>query len=185
MTGFENILIEDILNPSTLEGAIFFALLFLFIAIVVSSILRRIVRQLIGRDHKPSADRTAMLFLGQLAQVLVFLVATILYLHLVPTLRSVGTAILTTASVASIVIGLAAQNTLGNLISGVSLILYRPVKLGDLVRVDAPTGQESGVVEAITLGYTTLLSSNGQNIVIPNSVMASSVIVNLGKSENT
>jgi small conductance mechanosensitive channel len=113
------------------------------------------------------------------------LVAAILYLHLVPALRSLGTAILTTASVASIVIGLAAQNTLGNLISGVSLLLYRPVKLGDLVRVDAPTGQESGVVEAITLGYTTLLSSNDQKIVIPNSVMASNVIVNLGKSENT
>jgi small conductance mechanosensitive channel len=185
MTGFENILIEDILNPSTLEGAIFFALLFLLLAIVVSTILRRIMRQLIRRDHKPSADRTAMLFLGQFAQVLVYLVAAILYLHLVPALRSLGTAILTTASVASIVIGLAAQNTLGNLISGVSLLLYRPVKLGDLVRVDAPTGQESGVVEAITLGYTTLLSSNDQKIVIPNSVMASNVIVNLGKSENT
>jgi hypothetical protein len=47
MTGFENILIEDILNPSTLEGAIFFALLFLLLAIVVSTILRRIMRQLI------------------------------------------------------------------------------------------------------------------------------------------
>jgi small conductance mechanosensitive channel len=185
MTGFENILIKDILNPSTLEGAIFFALLFLLLSIIFSTLLRRVLRQLIRRDHRPSADRTAILFLGQLAQVLIFLIAAILYFHLVPALRSLGTAVLTTASVASIVIGLAAQNTLGNLISGVALLLYRPIKLGDQVRVDAPTGQETGVVEAITLGYTTLISSNGQKIVVPNSVMASNVIVNLGISENT
>jgi small conductance mechanosensitive channel len=185
MTDIETILIIDILNPATLPGAIFYAGLFSVLALVASTIVRRIVRRLIERNQRPSADRTAILFLSQLAQVTFFIVAAILYLHLVPTLRSLGTAILTTASVASIVLGLAAQNTLGNLISGVSLLLYRPIRLGDMVRVDAPTGQESGLVEAITLGYTTLKGSDDEKIIIPNSVMASNVIVNLGKKDST
>ena len=184
MTDFENIIIGNILNPSTAEGAVFFALLFLVLSILISSILRRILHRFIKRDHRPSADRTTILFLGQLAQVMIFLIAAILYFHLIPALRSFGTALLTTASVASIVIGLAAQNTLGNLISGISLLLYRPIKLGDQIRIDAPTGQESGVVDAITLGYTTLVSSIGQKIVVPNSMMASSVIINIGIGEN-
>jgi small conductance mechanosensitive channel len=94
-----------------------------------------------------------------------------------------GTAILTTASAASIVLGLAAQNTLGNLIAGISLILYKPIRLGDKVQVDAPTGQETAVVESISLGYTILAGSDSRKIIIPNSVLASSIIVNLGRND--
>ncbi len=183
MIDIETILIQDVLNPATLPGAIFYAGLFLILATITSTIVRRIVHRFLEQDHRPSADRTAVVFLSQLVQVASFLVAAILYFHLVPSLRSLGTAILTTASVASIVLGLAAQNTLGNLISGVSLLLYRPIRIGDIVRVDAPTGQESGLVEAISLGYTTLIGSNSQKIVIPNSVMVSNVIVHLNKEE--
>ena len=47
----------------------------------------------------------------------------VLYAHLIPALRSMGTALLTGVSVVSVIIGLAAQNTLGNLIAGISLLL--------------------------------------------------------------
>jgi small-conductance mechanosensitive channel len=184
MTGIENVLIGDIVNPATLPGALFYAVLFSALAVIASTTVRKLVRRLVEKDHRPPADKTTILFLSQFAQVASFIVATILYCHLIPTLRSLGTAILTTASVASIVLGLAAQNTLGNLISGVSLILYQPIRLGDKVQVNAPTGQETAVVESITLGYTVLIGAKGQRIIIPNSVMAGSVIVNLGKSDS-
>ena len=152
---------------------------------MASATVRKLVQRLVDLDRRPSADRTAIMFFSQFARVASFIVAAILYCHLIPTLRSFGTAILTTASVASIVLGLAAQNTLGNLIAGVSLILYQPIRLGEKVQVDAPTGQETAVVESITLGYTVLVGSHDQRIIIPNSVMAGSVIVNLGKSGST
>lgn len=182
MTGIENILVGDIINPATLPGAIFYGFLFSTIAIAASTAVGRLVRRLVQKDHRPSADRTVIMFVSQFAQVASFIVAAILYCHLIPALRSLGTAILTTASVASIVLGLAAQNTLGNLISGVSLILYQPFRLGDTVQIEAPTGQETALVESITLGYTVLIGSNDQKIIIPNSVMAGSVIVNLGNN---
>ena len=80
---------------------------------------------------------------------------------------------------ASIVLGLAAQNTLGNLIAGMTLLLYRPFQVGDRVQVTAPTGLETGIVEAITLGYTMLRTGDNRRIVVPNSVMANQVTVNL------
>jgi small-conductance mechanosensitive channel len=98
---------------------------------------------------------------------------------MVPALNGIGTALLAGAGVTSVVLGLAAQNTLGNLIAGMTLLLYRPFQVGDRVQVNAPTGLETGVVEVVTLGYTMLRTGDNRRIVVPNSVMASQVTVNL------
>jgi small-conductance mechanosensitive channel len=110
---------------------------------------------------------------------LIWVVLLILYAHLIPVLRSMGNALLAGASVASVVIGLAAQSTLGNLVAGVSITIYRPFRLGDTLQVAAPTGTEIGVVELISLGYTTLRAPDGHLVVLPNSIAASQVTINL------
>jgi small-conductance mechanosensitive channel len=131
------------------------------------------------RDHHGLVDRTAAPFVVQLLRVLLYVIALLLYVHLIPGLRGIGTALLAGAGVASIVLGLAAQNTLGNLIAGMTLLLYRPFQVGDRVQVTAPTGLETGVVQVITLGYTILRTENNRRIVVPNSAMANQVTVNL------
>jgi small-conductance mechanosensitive channel len=90
-----------------------------------------------------------------------------------------GTALLAGASVASVVIGLAAQSTLGNLVAGIAITIYKPFRLGDTLQVAAPSGTEIGVVELISLGYTTLRAPGGHLIVLPTRVAASTVTVNL------
>ena len=77
------------------------------------------------------------------------------------------------------VIGLAAQSTLGNLVAGISMTIYRPFRLGDILQVAAPTGTETGTVDRISLGYTTLRVQDGRLVVLPNSVAASQVALNL------
>jgi small-conductance mechanosensitive channel len=124
-------------------------------------------------------DRTTISFLQQMLSALIWVVMLILYAHLIPVLRSLGTALLAGASVASVVIGLAAQSTLGNLVAGVSITIYRPFRLGDTLQVAAPTGTEIGVVELISLGYTTLRAPAGHLVVVPNSLAASQVTINL------
>jgi small conductance mechanosensitive channel len=64
------------------------------------------------------------------------------------------------------------------------LILYKPIRLGDKVQVNAPTGQETAIVESISLGCTILNGSADQKIIIPNSIMANSVIINLGPDDS-
>ncbi|HYL71556.1 MAG TPA: mechanosensitive ion channel family protein, partial [Candidatus Dormibacteraeota bacterium] len=95
---------------------------------------------------------------------------------------SMGTALLAGASIASVVIGLAAQSTLGNLIAGVSITIYRPFRLGDTLQVSAPSGTETGTVEAISLGYTTVRTGDGRLVVLPNALAASQVTINLSHS---
>lgn len=83
-------------------------------------------------------------------------------------------------SVISIVMGLAAQNTLGNLIAGLSLVLYRPISVGDNVQLNTPKGLVTATVELISLGYTVLRDDDQDQILVPNSIMMSSVVIRPG-----
>jgi len=167
-------------KPDSFIGALLYLLIFVFIALLIGRLLRAALHAAVTRQGH--IDRTTLTFLQQLCTAAIWVVMLILYAHLIPVLRSMGTALLAGASIASVVIGLAAQSTLGNLIAGVSITIYRPFRLGDTLQVTAPTGTETGSVEAISLGYTTLRTGDGRLVVLPNSVAASQVTINLSHS---
>lgn len=179
MEEFRRFLETQLLSPSALIGAIFYAAVFGTVAWVLGRLLKTVITQAIARDRYGLVDRTAAPFVAQLLNAVIYVLAVLLYLHWVLGLRGIGTALLAGAGVASIVLGLAAQNTFGNLIAGMTLLLYRPFQVGDRVQVTAPTGLETGVVDVITLGYTILRTGDNRRIVVPNSVMANQVTVNL------
>lgn len=166
------------LNPTTLAGALFYAFTFLVLAILLARLLKLGVRQILYEDTHHHFDQTSLLFFTQLGQILIFTVAFTLYAHLVPALRALGAALLAGVSVVSIVIGLAAQKTLGNVIAGLSLLLYRPFLVGDQIQLTAPTGTEMGTVARLSLGYTELYTTDNRRVVIPNSVIVSQTIIN-------
>jgi len=166
-------------DPSTLLGAILFAVVFAFLAWLLGYVLRVTVERLLVRDKHDHFDRMAVKFLAKLLRYCVYIFAFVAYAHFVPPLSSLGTASLTSISVITVIVGLAAQNTLGNLVAGISLLLYRPFKLGDRLQVIAPTGIETGFVENLTLGYTLLRTDDNRRVVVPNSLMASQTTINL------
>ena len=170
---------RDLLDLSTFAGPLAYAVVVLAGAEVGRRALRSTVGRLLARDVHGLVDRTAVSFLLQLAEIAVFVAALIVYAHLVPALHRVGTALLAGVSVASVVFALAAQNTLGNLVSGLSLLLYRPFRVDDFVQVGTPAGPLAGVVKHLNLGYTLLSTEDGREVMVPNSVMASQVAVNL------
>ena len=169
----------DYVNPATLPGAIVYAVVFLALALLAG----RLVHTLVQRSMKRASDPTGFRFVDQLLQVAIFIIAAILYAQLVPPLRSLGTAMLASVSIASIVIGLAAQSTLSNLIAGFALLLYRPFRVGDLVQLTTPRGVMTAKIETLMLGYTLLRDNDGNQIIVPNSMMANIVIIRLEQSE--
>ncbi|HMD89205.1 MAG TPA: mechanosensitive ion channel domain-containing protein [Anaerolineaceae bacterium] len=169
-------------DPTTFLGAMFYALVFLFFAWLFGHALHLAVQRLFANDKNNRVDRTAVKFLAQLARLIVYIFMFISYAHLVPALAGLGTAWLASAGILSVIIGLAAQNTLGNLIAGISLLLYRPFNVGDRLQVTAPTGVEKGTVESINLGYTLLKTDDNRHVVVPNSSMASQTHINLTNS---
>ena len=166
-------------DPHSWYGAVFFGLIFLLAAVLVARAVRITAHQVQRREN--FVDPTVVLFLTQLAQIAVYTVALIAFFHVIPALNKLGTALLTGVSVMSVVFGLAAQNTLGNLVAGCTLLLYRPFHLDDLIQVATPTGTEVGVVERLTLGYTMLRTLDDRLVIVPNSLMASQVSLNLNR----
>ena len=163
------------LHPDSLVGA----LVYLLITVLIAQLLSRALRIAVGGAvlRHTHIDRTTVIFLQQFGIAVIWVLMLILYAHLIPVLRSLGTALLTGASIASVVIGLAAQSTLGNLIAGVAITIYRPFAVGDTLVVAAPTGTETGTVELISLGYTTLRTADDRVVVLPNSLAASQATI--------
>jgi small-conductance mechanosensitive channel len=169
-------LLHHTFDPNHWFGALTVGALFLAGAIVAAKLLRRWARRMAGHPQA-LIDPTAASFITPLLQVACFLIAGIVYAHLVPSLQRLGEAMLASAGVVSLVIGLAAQNTLGNLIAGLSLLMYRPFAVGDVLTLNTPTGKETGTVKEITLGHTNLITDDGRWIIVPNSVMASNIVI--------
>ncbi len=80
----------------------------------------------------------------------------------------------------AVILGLAAQQTLGNLIAGMVLLSARPFRVGERVRLQtgAVGGTVEGVVSSLGLLYTTLARGEDR-ILIPNSVVLSAAVVPL------
>ena len=178
VTRVETLLSDTVLDPATVEGALVFAALALVAALLVARVIRVAARRTLQRQRTLQIDTAALSFVSRLGQGLAFVVAFAIWAHLIPELRTLGTALLAGVSVASVVIGLAAQQTLGNLVAGLSLLVYRPFRGGEWIEITTPNGVESGFVEDLTLGYTILHTLDKRRIVVPNSLFTSQVTVN-------
>jgi small conductance mechanosensitive channel len=113
-------------------------------------------------------------FLIRLAFLVIATLAALRIAGLTPRTLAVGGAI------TAVVVGLAAQQTLGNLIAGLVLISARPFRVGDRVRLQAGglAGQLEGNVASLGLLYTTF--TQGQDsIMVPNNVVLSAAVVPL------
>ncbi|HWI22043.1 MAG TPA: mechanosensitive ion channel domain-containing protein [Baekduia sp.] len=80
----------------------------------------------------------------------------------------------------AVVLGLAAQQTLGNLFAGIVLLSARPFRVGDLVELQAGglAGSVQGIVSSLGLMYTTF-SRGSDQIMVPNSVVLGAAVVPL------
>lgn len=82
--------------------------------------------------------------------------------------------LLATSAVLSVVIGLALQDTLGNLFAGLSLQLERPYQVGDFISI----GENSGRVVQIGWRATRISTFRCESVTLPNSMVAKSVVRN-------
>ena len=82
--------------------------------------------------------------------------------------------LLATSAVLSVVIGLALQETLGNLFAGLSLQLERPYQVGDFIRIKDHTGR------VVQIGWraTRILTTRRESITLPNSMVAKELVKN-------
>jgi small conductance mechanosensitive channel len=85
----------------------------------------------------------------------------------------------------AVILGLAAQQTLGNVFAGMVLLTARPFRLGERVRLQAGVlaGSIEGIVASLGLLYTTL-SRGDERVMIPNTIVLSASIVPVREPES-
>jgi small-conductance mechanosensitive channel len=107
--------------------------------------------------------RTQIQFLKKAIGVLIFILAMAAILLSFEPVQRIGTTILTSTAIIGIVVGLAAQKTIGNLIHGFQIAFTQPIKIDDTVIVEG----EWGVVEEITLTYVVVKVWDKRRLVLP------------------
>jgi small-conductance mechanosensitive channel len=144
-------------------------------AVIAAAVLAaRLADRAISRRALTPEVATRYRVLRRTAVTLIVIVGVLFALLTVPAVRTMATGILASTAVVALVVGLAAQRTLSNVVAGILIALAQPLRIGDRVAV---AGYE-GVVEEIELSYTFIRMEDGSRLVIPNEKLASDTIVN-------
>lgn len=106
---------------------------------------------------------TQIIFLRKMAMFVIILMAICVILLQFEGVRKYGATILTSAGVAGVILGLAAQKTIGNLLAGIQIAFTQPIKIDDNVVVEG----EWGWIEEINLTYVVVKIWDKRRMILP------------------
>ena len=136
--------------------------------VIAASLERRATRDSVDLDEmilKARGVRTQARVLRRVIHMAVVCVTTALILMQFEVVRNIGVSLLASAGVAGIVLGLAAQRTIGSVVAGIQLAITQPIRIGDAVLVE----NEFGTIEEITLTYVVIKVWDERRLVVPMS----------------
>ena len=142
----------------------------ILVATLVIGLLHRVLYKRVSAKH------LFWLFINSIIQGLIYVVGLILAVSRVPQLSRLTTTLLAGSGIVALAISLSAQESLGNIVSGLFISLYRPFNVGD--RVKLVNSGVVGYVESITLRHTVIKTLTNTRITVPNSVMNKEIIEN-------
>ena len=129
----------------------------------------------------PPEVRTRILVIRRITTVVLWVLALGFALGQFPELRVLSAGLLASAGVSGLIVGFAAQKTLGNAVAGVVIAFSQPVRIGDEIEFRT----ERGVIVDITLFFAVLRLGDGKRLIIPNDVLGSEVLKNLTMGDVT
>jgi small conductance mechanosensitive channel len=139
--------------------------------IIGSWVIKMLLKGVKKAMNKGDYDESLKKFLTNLISWILKVVLIVVVLGTVGVETTSFAAILAAAGLA---IGLALQGSLGNFAGGVLLMIFKPIKIGDLIEAQG----ELGVVKEIEIFTTKLLTPTNKEVIIPNGALSNGNIVN-------
>ena len=156
-------------NTTFTVGSVVTLVLGVAAALVLAGVFRAVVRRwLVSRTH---LSRPAAYAFGRTIQYITLLTGLLVTLHIAG-LNLSGLAM--AVGFLSVGIGFGLQNVTSNFVSGLILMLERPMKVGDWVAI----GEMEGEVRELNMRSTTVRSADNVFVIVPNSEFISNKIVN-------
>ena len=154
--------------------------LIIIAAFLAAFILSKILRALLTKffqiaSKKLNVDSTQYNFLNNAISFVLYIGALIFIFYSIPHLRALGVTLFAGAGVAAAIILLASQQAFSNIINGIFIIIFKPFRVGDVIKVGT---LRIGKIEDITLRHTVIRDFENRRIIIPNTIIGSETLIN-------
>ncbi|MBQ1365908.1 MAG: mechanosensitive ion channel domain-containing protein [Clostridia bacterium] len=145
------------------------------VALVIGFFLVHWIGKLLKRNKKIQAIEPTLR--GFLLNLVKIVLSVIVVLTAANIMGIPMTSILTLMASGSVAIGLALQGAVGNLIGGLILLILRPIKAGEYVKI----GDNEGVVKTVGAYYTELITPDNKQLSLPNGTLTNAPINNFSR----
>lgn len=145
------------------------------ITILIGFLVNRFFVRLIRKSTEDMRnDATNYQFFRRVLVALIYIIGFSIAIYTMPNLRALASSLLAGAGILAVSVGFASQHALSNIISGFFIIIFKPFKINDRLKIR----ELMGVVEDITLRHVVIRDFENKRIIIPNSVISNEIIVN-------
>jgi small conductance mechanosensitive channel len=151
------------------------ALIILLIGVLASKLSRRWLRSILDRS-RVREDLLLKNFFLRSVSVAIVITAVLIALEKV---NVPVTSLVAGLGVTGLILGFALRDTLSNFAAGLLLLIYRPFRAGELIEVEGA----HGVVEELTIVNMQMTTTDGVRVIMPNSKVWGSKIVNYSLSQ--
>ncbi|MFD2914940.1 mechanosensitive ion channel family protein [Psychroserpens luteus] len=134
---------------------------------VIKTLIKGVRKTMNKREFDPSLQKFLLNLVGWVLKIVLIIV-------ILGTLGIETTSFAAVLAAAGLAIGLALQGSLGNFAGGVLLMIFKPIKIGDLIEAQG----EVGVVKEIEIFTTKLTGLSNREIIIPNAALSNGNIIN-------
>ncbi|MCF7871604.1 mechanosensitive ion channel family protein [Candidatus Woesearchaeota archaeon] len=156
-------------------GRIILILLTALITFILEKIIRAAINKSLKQNHEiKKDDKTGLAVSKYLISVIIYMIGLTIIITLIPGLQTLAVSMLAGAGILAVVIGFASQAAFSNIISGIFIAIFKPFRVGDIVKFQTFTG----TVEDITLRHTIVRNFENKRYVVPNSVISNEIIEN-------
>lgn len=168
--------IKKYIDVTHIEGILLYSLIILIISWVISQVFKSLLVLFLNkRRSKTRYKGTSLRFVKNSIRFIFLIIAFLIIIGTVPVLRKQAAFIFSGAGILAAIIGFAAQAAISNLIAGMFIVIFRPFRIGDYIKLDS---ERVGIVIDITLRHTVINTFENKRLIIPNSIISTESILN-------
>lgn len=156
-------------------------ILIIAVAILINKIVDKLIDRTIRRKRKKNVT-TLLMFIKRIKKLILYSLMIILVLGQFEAFHKFSVTLLSGLGIGSVVLGLAAQESLKDFFGSFALVIGDAFEVGDFI--ECTSLGVSGTVEDITMRHTIIRTINNRRIIIPNAQLNSYTIENFNYSDN-
>lgn len=147
------------------------------LVLLIGAVLIKLLLKLFPNGKKfGHMDDTVRIFLNNFIKIALYAVLAVVIVSIMGVPMA---SVITVFATAGAAIALAVQGSLANLMGGIMLLIFRPISVGEVIKV----ADETGTVTEVGFFYTQIITFDNIHVSIPNGTMTSSVITNYSRED--